>query len=183
MFREKEMMISMRKEVAGLTSFAVVAVLLFASAPAVHSASDEFEFFITPPTQRIVSMGSAEDFGIEVHNIGGSADSYEFDFRSSPSSGAEENWLVEMDNRSLRDVEPGESAKTIITVKVPKNVNEYSQNVVEVVCTNSSGVKRTKTLYVGAEPPSEYNESYILTGLVVVIAGIVVVILRSIGAL
>lgn len=172
----------MNGEKAILVSLTLVSVMLFSFPIPAKAQQRNFEIFVDPPTERIVSMGGSESFTVQVYNHGELADNYEFTLRSSPSSGARENWPASIRDDRL-EIGPGESETTTITVKVPENVVDYSQNLVDIICTNSRGVKGTQTIYVGAEPPSVYNETYILTGIAVIIVGIIIVILRWRGVL
>lgn len=147
------------------------------------SPKTDFEIVAATPKDRIALMGTTERIKITVYNQGDISDDYAFSLSVSTSRGAKEKWPAEIQDSTLEGVEPGGYRETFLSVTVPKNVVDFSQNEVKVLCTNSRGKTDSETVIIGAGPPASYNKEYLATGVAVVVAGIAIVLARWRGFL
>jgi uncharacterized membrane protein len=133
------------------------------------------ELFISPP-ENIQPPGEIATFEITVQNIGLVIDNYRLKATESASTG--QSWKPTFGENFFEDVAPGENRTTTLTVTIPRDAEQGDWSTVGVTVTSQTDSNVYDFSSCIAKTPMETNWNYFYTGIgIVVAAGIIIVVL------
>ncbi len=153
---------------AGLASLFALFLLVFPFSSLVQ-ASNDYSVWVDPKNP-LVYAGETCSFEITVTNEGDNIDNYTLEV--SDNAG----WSLELQENQGKDVNPGESWITTLSVTVPKETEVGFQNEVTIKAINSAGVEKNSVVMIGVLRGDVTNWGYVATGVGIVTAAIVIVL-------
>ena len=133
------------------------------------------KLFISP-SENIQPPGEIATFEVTVKNIGKATDNYRLKATESASTG--QSWEPTFSENFFEGVAPGENRTTTLTLTIPRNVEQGDWSTVGVWVTSQTDDSTHDFSSCTAKTPMETNWNYFYTGIgIVLAAGVIVMVL------
>ncbi len=136
-----------------------------------HAVILGFDFLISVnPEIELVFAGDTQSFEVTVTNEGDDVDSYTLEVISDAG------WDLELQENRWEDVGPGEQWKTTFSVTVPKDAEIGSRDDITVIVLSDAGLEKNVTSTIAVLRGDVTNWGYVVTGVGMIIAAFVIVL-------
>jgi len=166
----------MNGRLAGAVSFVLI-LFTFPFSFVVQASSDDVFKVLVDPQAPLIHAGETGTFEIRVANLSDNVDRYMIEV--SDDAG----WNLELQENLLEGVGPGENRTVTLKVTVPGDTKIGFQDNITVSVINSTDIRENIACKIGVLRGDVTDWSYVATGVGVVIAAIILVLVLWKGGL